>query len=111
MKNVRGEARGPRVCPCLTLHTGFTQHSTKGALRLTHNGEEEGGRKIFRKTVIEISFGRTVKEDAYEYSGEIYHAKGTVVFPQPTPQEAAIQAERILRQGPKIMRGTEEFTP
>lgn len=50
--------------------------------------------KIYTRIVWD-AFGRIVEEEGYDYSGPIALAKGTVDFPDPSPEEIAIQQAQL----------------
>ncbi len=58
---------GPRGGPVHMLYPLFTHPSNKRVtIEVTHNDEEEGDLKIYRKIVIDIASGRMVEETSYE---------------------------------------------
>lgn len=53
--------------------------------------------KIYNKVVIDMTTNEVIKEDSFEYEGQVEQCKGStkVQAPQPSAQERALQAEQL----------------
>lgn len=53
--------------------------------------------KIYNKVVIDMTTNEVIKEDSFEYEGQVEQCKGStkVKVPQPSSQERALQAEQL----------------